>query len=113
MAQPAVAVPYPFGSASVPVMAGHESLEALAVVWAAESGGQGLSKAKRRHLRTTAGRLGAAPGLLRAYGADRDAGRTSTTGRTARTTSPLLLTQYAHDPPGSMTVARRPSVTCR
>jgi hypothetical protein len=52
---------YPFGSASVPVGAGREILEALAVVWSAQSGRQGLSKAKRRHPRTTAGRLGADP----------------------------------------------------
>jgi serine phosphatase RsbU (regulator of sigma subunit)/PAS domain-containing protein len=68
--QLAVAVPYPFGSASVPVTAGHETLGVLAVVWAVEPGGQGLSKAKRRHLRTTAGRLGVALARLRAYGAD-------------------------------------------
>ncbi|MFI1400362.1 SpoIIE family protein phosphatase [Streptomyces sp. NPDC020681] len=57
--QLAVALPYPFGSASVPVMAGREPLGAMAVVWAARPGWPGLSKAQRRHLRTTAGRLGA------------------------------------------------------
>jgi hypothetical protein len=49
-------------------MVGHEILGVLAVVWSAQSGGQGLSKAKRRHLRTTARRLGQAPSRLRAYG---------------------------------------------
>lgn len=67
--QLAVAVPYPFGSASVPVEVGRETLGVLAVVWAAEPGGQGLSKAKRRHLRTTAGRLGMALAQLQAHGA--------------------------------------------
>ncbi|MFE5812981.1 SpoIIE family protein phosphatase [Streptomyces sp. NPDC056479] len=68
--QLAVAIPYPFGSASVPVAAGEERLGALAVVWAARPGGQGLSKAKRRHLRTTAARLGVSLAGLRADGAD-------------------------------------------
>ncbi|WAZ25661.1 SpoIIE family protein phosphatase [Streptomyces cinnabarinus] len=70
--QLAIAVPYPFGSASVPVAAGRDVLGALAVVWAAQSGGQGLSKAQRRHLRTTAGRLGTA--LARLGAGDADAG---------------------------------------
>ncbi|WP_411152399.1 hypothetical protein [Streptomyces sp. A30] len=81
-------------------MAGHEILEALAVVRAAESGGQGLSKggqglskAKRRHLRTTAGRP-----VRRRPGCARMADRTDDIA--------LLLTQYAHDPPGvSVTIS--------
>ncbi|MGW3204064.1 SpoIIE family protein phosphatase [Streptomyces sp. NPDC001135] len=68
--QLAVAVPYPFGSASVPVAAGREILGALAVVWAARPGGQGLSKAQRRHLRTVAARLGTSVARLRVHGTD-------------------------------------------
>ncbi|CAL9335483.1 hypothetical protein SUDANB105_00161 [Streptomyces sp. enrichment culture] len=66
--QLAVAVPYPFGSASVPVAAGRERLGAMAVVWAARAGGHGLSQARRRQLRSTAGRLGAELVRLRAAG---------------------------------------------
>jgi hypothetical protein len=51
--QLAVALPYLFGSASVPVTAGQERLGAMAVVWAARPDGRGLTKAQRRHLRTT------------------------------------------------------------
>lgn len=57
--QLAVALPYAFGSASVPVRAGQESLGALAVVWAAPPGGAGLSRAQLRRLRAIANRLGA------------------------------------------------------
>jgi len=67
--QLAVALPYPFGSASVPVRAGQETFGAMAVVWAAQPGEQGLSKAQRRHLRTTAGRLGVSLAQLQAHGA--------------------------------------------
>ncbi|MEV7776243.1 GAF domain-containing protein, partial [Kitasatospora sp. NPDC086791] len=66
--QLAVALPYTFGSASVPVRAGRESLGALAVVWAAASGHLGLSRTQLRHLRAIAGRLGAALADLRARG---------------------------------------------
>ncbi|MEV5508779.1 SpoIIE family protein phosphatase [Streptomyces orinoci] len=63
--QLAVALPYAFGSASVPVRAGPERLGALAVVWAAAPGHPGLSRARLRHLRTIANRLGSA---LRCHG---------------------------------------------
>ncbi|MEU6233493.1 SpoIIE family protein phosphatase [Kitasatospora sp. NPDC047058] len=74
--QLAVALPYPFGSASVPVRAGRESFGALAVVWAAASGPPGLSRARLRHLRAIAARLGATLADLRARGGalDCDAG---------------------------------------
>ena len=68
--QLAVALPYPFGSASVPVTAGQETFGSLATVWAASPGGHGLSKAQRRQLRTTAGRLGASLAELSARGVD-------------------------------------------
>jgi GAF domain-containing protein/PAS domain-containing protein len=68
--QLAVALPYPFGSASVPVTAGQETFGSMAVVWASKSGGEGLTKAQRRHLRTAAGRLGASLAELNARGAD-------------------------------------------
>ncbi|MFG2911451.1 SpoIIE family protein phosphatase [Kitasatospora sp. NPDC048298] len=66
--QLAVALPYAFGSASVPVRAGQESLGALAVVWPAPSGHAGLSRARLRHLRAIANRLGADLAGLRARG---------------------------------------------
>ncbi|MCC9312377.1 SpoIIE family protein phosphatase [Kitasatospora sp. RB6PN24] len=66
--QLSVALPYAFGSASVPVRAGRESLGALAVVWAAPAGGTGLSRVQLRHLRTVANRLGAVLSDLRARG---------------------------------------------
>lgn len=66
--QLAMALPYPFGSASVPVLAGRETLGAMAVVWAARPHEHGLSKAQRRHLRTTAGRLGVSLARLRGHG---------------------------------------------
>jgi GAF domain-containing protein len=56
--QLAVALPHAFGSCSVPVHAGGERFGALAIVWSASPGGEGLSKAQRRHLRSVAGRLG-------------------------------------------------------
>ncbi|WP_395293045.1 SpoIIE family protein phosphatase [Kitasatospora hibisci] len=70
--QLAVALPYAFGSASVPVQTGQESLGALAVVWAAASGHPGLSRAQLRHLRAIAGRLGATLADLRARGGTLD-----------------------------------------
>ncbi|MFJ3791676.1 SpoIIE family protein phosphatase [Kitasatospora sp. NPDC090091] len=66
--QLAVALPYPFGSASVPVRAGRESLGALAVVWAADHGHAGLSRPQLRHLRAIANRLGATLADLRVRG---------------------------------------------
>ncbi|MGW7287798.1 SpoIIE family protein phosphatase [Streptomyces sp. NPDC054847] len=68
--QLAVALPYAFGSCSVPVGSGEETFGALAIVWAASSGGQGMSKAQRRHVRTVANRLGAALSDLRARTGD-------------------------------------------
>ncbi|MEV6395497.1 SpoIIE family protein phosphatase [Streptomyces sp. NPDC051907] len=68
--QLAVALPYAFGSCSVPVGAGEETFGALAIVWAASPGGEGLSKAQRRHMRTIANRLGAALADLRARTGD-------------------------------------------
>ncbi|MGR6974659.1 SpoIIE family protein phosphatase [Streptomyces cynarae] len=55
----AVAAPYPFGSASVPVKAGGRTFGAMAVVWGPGREGTGLSRAQRRHLRSTADALGA------------------------------------------------------
>ncbi|WFB10736.1 SpoIIE family protein phosphatase [Streptomyces sp. LX-29] len=66
--QLAVALPYAFGSATVPVRAGREIFGALAVVWAAPPGTEGLTKTQLRHLRATAGRLGAGLDALRARG---------------------------------------------
>ncbi|WP_251017710.1 SpoIIE family protein phosphatase [Streptomyces sp. ISL-1] len=68
--QLAVSLPYPFGSASVPVTAGRETFGSMAVVWAARPGGEGLSKAQRRQLRTAAARLGVSLAGLSARGAD-------------------------------------------
>ncbi|WP_316763457.1 SpoIIE family protein phosphatase [Streptomyces herbicida] len=68
--QLAVALPYAFGSCSVPVAAGGETFGALAIVWAASPGSEGLSKAQRRHLRTIAKRLGASLAELRARTGD-------------------------------------------
>ncbi|MFF7230368.1 SpoIIE family protein phosphatase [Streptomyces sioyaensis] len=67
--QLAMALPYAFGSASVQVKAGNAVFGAMAVVWAAEPEGEGLSKAQRRRLRATADRLGAALAELNARGA--------------------------------------------
>jgi serine phosphatase RsbU (regulator of sigma subunit)/PAS domain-containing protein len=63
--QLAVAVPYAFGSCSVPVGAGGERFGAMAIVWSAPPGGRGLSKGQRRHLRTVANRLGVSLAALR------------------------------------------------
>ncbi|UXY32899.1 SpoIIE family protein phosphatase [Streptomyces sp. HUAS TT20] len=68
--QLAVALPYAFGSCSVPVGAGEETFGALAIVWAASPGSEGLSKAQRRLVRTIAKRLGAALADLRARTGD-------------------------------------------
>ncbi|KOX01792.1 MULTISPECIES: SpoIIE family protein phosphatase [unclassified Streptomyces] len=65
--QLAVALPYAFGSCSVPVRASDGALfGALAIVWPAAPGSEGLSKAQRRHLRSVAGRLGDALAELHA-----------------------------------------------
>lgn len=64
--QLSVAVPYPFGSASVPVRAGERTFGAMAVLWAPRPAGAGLSKAQRRQLRSTADRLGTALARLSA-----------------------------------------------
>ncbi|WP_310725258.1 SpoIIE family protein phosphatase [Streptomyces sp. N2A] len=63
--QLAVALPYAFGSCSVPVGAGGETFGALSVVWAAPPGSDGLTKTQRRHLRAVANRLGASLAALR------------------------------------------------
>ncbi|MGW7052889.1 SpoIIE family protein phosphatase [Streptomyces sp. NPDC054887] len=68
--QLAVALPYAFGSCSVPVGSGGETFGALAIVWAASPGGEGLSKAQRRHVRTIANRLGDSLSDLRARTGD-------------------------------------------
>jgi len=68
--QLAMALPYAFGSCSVPVGAGGETFGALAVVWAASPGSEGLSRACRRHVRTVAGRLGSSLAALRARTGD-------------------------------------------
>ncbi len=64
--QLAVALPYAFGSASVPVRAGKDSFGAMAVVWTAGRERAGLSKTQRRLLRSAADRLGATLAELRA-----------------------------------------------
>lgn len=58
--QLSVAVPYPFGSASVPVRAGERAFGAMAVVWTPKPDGTGLSRRQRRQLYSTADRLGTA-----------------------------------------------------
>ncbi|WP_405807182.1 SpoIIE family protein phosphatase [Streptomyces sp. NBC_00210] len=63
--QLAVALPYAFGSCSVPVGGGGETFGALAIVWAAAPGSEGLSKAQRRQVRTIANRLGTSLAALR------------------------------------------------
>ncbi|GHB33497.1 diguanylate cyclase [Streptomyces chryseus] len=68
--QLAVALPYAFGSCSVPVGSGEETFGALAIVWAAAPGGEGLSKTQRRHMRTIANRLGDSLSELRARTGD-------------------------------------------
>jgi serine phosphatase RsbU (regulator of sigma subunit)/PAS domain-containing protein len=68
--QLAVALPYAFGSCSVPVGAGGETFGSLAIVWAAPPGSEGLSKAHRRQVRTIANRLGDSLAALRARTGD-------------------------------------------
>ncbi|MFI2367609.1 SpoIIE family protein phosphatase [Streptomyces sp. NPDC018833] len=68
--QLAVALPYAFGSCSLPVGAGGETFGSLAIVWAASPGSEGLSKAQRRHLRSVANRLGDSLAALRARSGD-------------------------------------------
>ncbi|QOV40020.1 SpoIIE family protein phosphatase [Streptomyces ferrugineus] len=67
--QLSVALPYPFGSASVPVRAGERTFGTMAVVWTAKPDGAGLSRAQRRMLRSAADRLGTTLAGLRARGA--------------------------------------------
>ncbi|MGW1373053.1 SpoIIE family protein phosphatase [Streptomyces sp. NPDC002446] len=68
--QLAVALPYAFGSCSVPVGSGAETFGALAIVWAAPPGSEGLSRAQRRHVRAIADRLGDSLAALRARTGD-------------------------------------------
>ncbi|MGW0751393.1 SpoIIE family protein phosphatase [Streptomyces sp. NPDC002587] len=68
--QVALALPYAFGSCSVPVSAGGEAFGTLAIVWAASPGRGGLSKAERRRVRTIARRLGDSLAGLRARTGD-------------------------------------------
>ncbi|MFJ4521862.1 SpoIIE family protein phosphatase [Streptomyces sp. NPDC088810] len=57
--QLAMALPYAFGSCSVPVRdGGGELFGSLAIVWPASPGSEGLSRAQRRRLRNIACRLG-------------------------------------------------------
>ncbi|MFE9446466.1 SpoIIE family protein phosphatase [Streptomyces sp. NPDC006602] len=58
--QLSVAVPYPFGSASVPVRAGGRTFGSMAVLWASGPDRTGLSRVQRRQLRSAADRLGTA-----------------------------------------------------
>ncbi|WP_405866653.1 SpoIIE family protein phosphatase [Streptomyces sp. NBC_00005] len=58
--QLSVAVPYPFGSASVPVRAGRRTFGTMAVLWTPGPDRTGLSRAQRRQLRSAADRLGTA-----------------------------------------------------
>lgn len=66
--QLSIALPYPFGSASVPVRAGERTFGAIAVVWTPRPDGTGLSRAQRGQLRSAADRLGTALAGLRARG---------------------------------------------
>lgn len=66
--QLSIALPYPFGSASVPVRAGERTFGAIAVVWTPRPDGTGLSRAQRAQLRSVADRLGTALAGLRARG---------------------------------------------
>ncbi|MBL1100605.1 SpoIIE family protein phosphatase [Streptomyces coffeae] len=68
--QLAVALPYAFGSCSVPVRAGEELFGSMAIVWPASPGSEGLSKPQRRHVRSIACRLGDALAELRARTGD-------------------------------------------
>jgi GAF domain-containing protein len=58
--QLSLALPYPFGSASVPVRAGDRTFGTLAVLWTPGPDRTGLSRAQRRQLRSVADRLGTA-----------------------------------------------------
>lgn len=58
--QLSVALPYPFGSASLPVRAGERTFGCLSVLWTPRPDGTGLSRAQRRRLRSAADRLGTA-----------------------------------------------------
>lgn len=82
--QLAVAVPYTFGSASVPVRAGGQTFGAMAVLWTPRPDGAGLSRAQRRQLRSAANRLGIA---LAGLSADRALGERDE--RTAPVVVPL------------------------
>lgn len=66
--QLSIALPYPFGSASVPVRAGERTFGAIAVVWTPRPDGTGLSRAQRGQLRSVADRLGTALAGRRARG---------------------------------------------
>lgn len=66
--QLSIALPYPFGSASVPVQAGGRTFGAIAVVWTPRPDGTGLSRAQCGQLRSAADRLGTALAGLRARG---------------------------------------------
>ena len=66
--QLSIALPYPFGSASVPVRAGERTFGAIAVVWTPRPDGTGLSRAQRGQLRSAADRLGTTLAGLRARG---------------------------------------------
>lgn len=57
--QHAVAAPYAYGSASVPVKAGGRTFGAMTVLWAPRGDGTGLSRAQCRNLRSSADGLGA------------------------------------------------------
>ncbi|MFD1657167.1 SpoIIE family protein phosphatase [Streptomyces caeni] len=67
--QLSVAVPYAFGSATVPVRAGGRALGSMSVVWTPRPGGAGLSRTRRRQLHSTADRLGVTLAALGARGA--------------------------------------------
>ncbi|KAB1145253.1 SpoIIE family protein phosphatase [Streptomyces luteolifulvus] len=64
--QLSLSVPYPFGSASVPVKAGRRTFGVMAVLWTPRPDGTGLSRAQRRQLRSAADRLGTALAELNA-----------------------------------------------
>ncbi|MFC8428426.1 SpoIIE family protein phosphatase [Streptomyces sp. NPDC057253] len=66
--QLSIALPYPFGSASVPVRAGGRTFGAIAVVWTPRPDGTGLSRTQRGRLRSVADRLGTTLAGLRARG---------------------------------------------
>jgi GAF domain-containing protein len=80
--QLSIALPYPFGSASVPVRAGERTFGAIAVVWTPKPDGTGLSRAQRGQLRSAADRLGTALAGLRARG---------TLGEYDERTAPILV----------------------